>query len=88
MKITLEDCESVSYLKAVHARLQGADGIDLGDVDDAAHALHALGAALANLAVSGHDDLLNQKSNIFTWFCREIDVFQNVFFKVRVSLIV
>ena len=42
-------------LVALHRRLQGVDRVDLGDDDPAALAAQALGAALADVAVAGHD---------------------------------
>src|SRR5581483_3222093 len=45
-------------LEAVHAGLQGADGVDLGDIDDGAGAAECLGAALAHVAVAAHQRLL------------------------------
>ena len=45
-------------LEAFHARLQGADGIDLGDEDRGAGAAEGLGAALADVAVAADDGFL------------------------------
>ena len=42
-------------LVAVHRRLQRADRVDLGDDDPGALASQRLGAALAHVAVAGHD---------------------------------
>ena len=43
------------HLEALHGRLQGADGVDLGHQHAGAHAAEGLGAALAHLAITGHD---------------------------------
>src|SRR5262249_35473548 len=45
-------------LVAVHARLQSADGIDLGNEDDGAGALERLSSALADVAVAADDSPL------------------------------
>ena len=45
-------------LEAFHARLQGADRVDLGDEHGGAGAAEGLGAALADVAVAADDRLL------------------------------
>merc|ERR1719148_642324 len=44
----------VRHLEALHARLQGADGIDLGHDDTGTRSPQGEGAALANIAISTH----------------------------------
>ena len=44
--------------------LQCANGIDLGHVDDASESLERLAAALADLAVAAHDDLLAAEHDV------------------------
>ena len=45
-------------LEAFHARLQGADRINLGDVNGRPGAAESLGASLADIAVAAHDGFL------------------------------
>merc|ERR1711920_167240 len=51
-------------LKAFHARLQRADGIDLCDEDACACASHGKGAALAHVSVTTHQSTLASDHHI------------------------
>jgi len=44
--------------EALHARLKGADGVDLSNVDDASAGPHGLGASLSYISESADDSLL------------------------------
>jgi len=43
--------------EALHARLQGADGVNLSDVNDGAAGAHGLGASLSDVSVAADDGL-------------------------------
>ena len=51
-------------LEAVHASLQGADGIDFSHVHDTAHGLETLTAAFADLTVTTDDNLFASEHNV------------------------
>ena len=51
-------------LEAVHASLQGADGIDFSHVHDTAHGLETLAAAFADLTITTDDNLFASEHNV------------------------
>ena len=55
----LDDLPEGDNGEALHARLKGADGVNLGDVDDASAGPHGLGASLSDISESADDGLLS-----------------------------
>ena len=56
--------EFFTNLEAVHASLQGADGIDFSHVHDTAHGLETLTAAFADLTITTDDNLFASEHNV------------------------
>ena len=56
--------EFFTNLEAVHASLQGADGIDFSHVHDTAHGLETLAAAFADLTITTDDNLFASEHNV------------------------
>ena len=50
--------------ESLHARLKGADGVNLGDVDDASAGAEGLGASLSDISESADDSLLSGHHDI------------------------
>ena len=60
----LHNLGELHHLEAIHAGLQGTDGVDLSDEHDAAHVLQRLAAAFANLPVAADNNLTKKISRI------------------------
>jgi len=59
-----DDLLHADDLEALHARLQGADGVSLGHVHDASSGLECLGAALTDIAEASDNRALASKHDV------------------------